>query len=71
MEGFGPVLVPKRGSVAGGVVVSSGVSSRDVRHPSKPDAERTISTVLGLRRTRLALSSAELGMKFLHTCVGM
>ncbi len=52
LVGFGPVLMPKRGSVAGGVAVSSGVSSRDVRHAFKPDATRTLSTVLGLRRTR-------------------
>ena len=52
LVGFGPVLVPKRGSVAKGVAVSSGVSSRDVRQPLKPDVTRTLSIVLGLRRTR-------------------
>jgi hypothetical protein len=52
LVGFGPVLVLKRGSVAKGVAVSSGVSSRDARHAFNPDATRTLTTVLGLRRTR-------------------
>ncbi len=52
LERFGPVLVPKRCSVAKGVVVSFGVYSRDVRQPLKPDAIRTLTIVLGLRRTR-------------------
>jgi hypothetical protein len=52
LVGFGPVLVPKHGSVAKGVAVSSGVSSRDARHTFKPDATRTLTTVLRLRKTR-------------------
>ncbi len=52
LVGFGPVLVPTRGSVAKGVAVSFGVYSRDVRQPVKPDATRTLTIVLGLRRTR-------------------
>jgi hypothetical protein len=50
--GFGDVIVPKRSDVAGGVVVSSRVSSRDVREPSKPDVARMLSTVRGLGRMR-------------------
>ena len=57
--GFGAVLVPKRGSVAGegwgggGVegTVFSWVYSRDERHRYMPDAARMLSTVHGLDRT--------------------
>ncbi len=52
LMGFGAVLVPKRSNVAGEVVVSSWVSSRDVREPSKPDVARILSTMRGLGRIR-------------------
>ena len=52
LMGFGAVIVPKRSNVAGGIVVSSRVSSRDVREPSKPDVARMLSTQRGLGRMR-------------------